>query len=145
MSKEPSPENPDRFTGLKRGAVKKTAAGLTAVVKSLKDIVAEPGLLRGLKALNNMNQKGGFDCPSCAWPDPDDDRSVMGEYCENGAKAIADEATTKKLTADFFAQHSIQDLASLTDHEIGKKGRLAEPMYLPEGSSHYQPISWEDA
>ncbi|MDB5060199.1 MAG: hypothetical protein JWP67_42, partial [Mucilaginibacter sp.] len=66
-----------------------------------------------------MNQKGGFDCSSCAWPDPDDDRSPVGEYCENGAKALAEEATTKRVTAEFFANNSVVDLAKLTDFEIG--------------------------
>ena len=92
-----------------------------------------------------MNQFGGFDCPSCAWPDPDDDRSALGDYCENGAKALAEEATTKKLTAEFFAQHSVYDLAKLSDYEIGGKGRLTEPLYLPIGGTHYQPINWDDA
>jgi len=82
---------------------------------------------------------------SCAWPDPDDERSGIAEYCENGAKAIAEEATAKKVTAEFFAQHSVAELATLSDYEIGKKGRIAQPVYLPEGATHYQPISWEDA
>ena len=93
----------------------------------------------------HLNKKGGFDCPSCAWPDPDDERSAIAEYCENGAKAVAEEATTKKLTASFFTENAVKDLAALSDHEIGKKGRIAQPMYLPKGSSHYQPISWDDA
>ena len=92
-----------------------------------------------------LNQKGGYDCPSCAWPDPDDDRSGIAEYCENGAKAVADEATTKALRPDFFAQHSVKELSELDDYHIGKHGRIAQPMYLPEGATHYQPISWEDA
>ena len=92
-----------------------------------------------------MNKKDGFDCPSCAWPDPDDERSRVAEYCENGAKAVAEEATAKKLTADFFAKNSVSELAALSDYEIGRKGRIAQPMYLPEGVTHYQPISWEDA
>ena len=108
-------------------------------------IFKEAGFFRGLKALWHLNKKGGFDCPSCAWPDPDDERSRIAEYCENGAKAVAEEATTKKLTASFFAENAVKDLATLSDHEIGKKGRIAQPMYLPKGSSHYQPISWNDA
>jgi anaerobic selenocysteine-containing dehydrogenase len=101
--------------------------------------------LYGAPALFKMNQKGGFDCSSCAWPDPDDDRSPVAEYCENGAKALAEEATTKKLTPEFFAQNSVADLAKLDDMEIGKKGRIAQPVYLPKGGTHYQPISWQDA
>ena len=138
-------ENPEHFTGLHLGHIKKAAAGIPAVVESIKQVVGEAGAARGLKALNHMNQKGGFDCPSCAWPDPDDDRSTLGEYCENGAKAVAEEATLKKLTPAFFAENSVQDLAALTDYEIGRKGRIAQPMFLPHNATHYQPISWDDA
>ncbi len=149
MSNETSPipgaENPERFSGLKLGSVKKAAAGVPAILSSFKQVFGEAGVFRGLKALHHLNQKGGFDCPSCAWPDPDDERSGIAEYCENGAKAIAEEATAKKLTPDFFSEHSIQELAALTDFEIGRKGRVAQPMYLPEGATHYQPISWDEA
>ncbi len=141
----PAAENPEKFTGLTLGPVQKAAAGVPAVIKSFKHILAEAGLWRGLKALNKLNTKDGFDCPSCAWPDPDDDRSRLGEYCENGAKAIADEATAKAIGADFFKTHAVHQLAALTDYEIGKKGRIAEPMFLPKGATHYQPISWEEA
>ncbi|OQP53384.1 hypothetical protein A4H97_23330 [Niastella yeongjuensis] len=141
----PGAENPEHFTGLHLGHIKKSAAGIPAIVEALKQVVGEAGVARGLKALNHMNQKGGFDCPSCAWPDPDDDRSTLGEYCENGAKAVADEATLKKLTPEFFAQNSVQELAALTDYEIGRKGRIAQPMFLPHGGTHYQPITWDDA
>jgi molybdopterin-dependent oxidoreductase alpha subunit len=141
----PAPENPDHPTGLKLGKIEEAAAGFKAVAISAQHVVGEAGLLRGFKALNKLNKKDGFDCPSCAWPDPDDERSALGEYCENGAKAIAEEATTKKLTGSFFAENSVPFLASLSDMEIGKKGRLAEPMFLPKGATHYQPISWSDA
>lgn len=138
-------ENPETFTGLRLGPPKKAAAGVPAIVESFKQVFGEAGVLRGLKALNKLNQKGGFDCPSCAWPDPDDERSGIAEYCENGAKAIAEEATAKKLLADFFKTHTVSQLAALPDFEIGRKGRLAEPMYLPKGAANYQPISWNDA
>lgn len=138
-------ETPEEFTGLKKTEIKKFAAGFPAVLSSAKMVFSEAGVFRGLKALNNLNQKDGFDCPSCAWPDPDDERSRLGEYCENGARAVAEEATAKRLTAEFFAQHSVKDLAKLSDYEIGKKGRIAEPVYLPKGATHYQPISWDDA
>jgi molybdopterin-dependent oxidoreductase alpha subunit len=138
-------ENPERLTGLKMGQIKKTAAGIPAVLSGLRHVLAEAGLLRGWKALKNMNQKDGFDCPSCAWPDPDDERTGSTEYCENGAKAVAEEATAKKLEADFFTKHSVKELASLSDYEIGKKGRIAQPMYLPKNSTHYQPINWDEA
>jgi oxidoreductase alpha (molybdopterin) subunit len=130
---------------LQLGAIKKSAAGIPAVLIAYKKVIAEAGWKRGLKALRYMNQKKGFDCPSCAWPDPDDERSGIAEYCENGAKAIAEEATLKKLTPEFFAANSIASLYQLTDHEIGSKGRIAHPMYLPAGGSYYQPISWDNA
>ncbi|HEY0608738.1 MAG TPA: hypothetical protein VGD35_03755, partial [Chitinophaga sp.] len=145
MDHQPAAENPTHFTGLKLGKAKTIAAGVPAVLISAQHILKEAGAIRGLKALLKLNQKDGFDCPSCAWPDPDDDRSSIAEYCENGAKAVAEEATQKKLTPAFFAGHSVADLAGLSDYEIGRKGRIAQPMYLPEGATHYQPITWEDA
>lgn len=138
-------ENPESHTGIRRGEIRSAAAGLEAVVIAGKQVIGEAGITRGLKALNKLNKKDGFDCPSCAWPDPDDDRSELGEYCENGAKAIAEEATTKKIGADFFAKNSVAELAALSDFEIGKKGRIAEPAYLAKSATHYQPISWDDA
>jgi molybdopterin-dependent oxidoreductase alpha subunit len=145
IKEEPAAENPEELHHLKVTKPETWAAGIPAVTAALADILEETGPLRGAGALFKMNQKGGFDCSSCAWPDPDDDRSPIAEYCENGAKALAEEATTKKLTPDFFAQNSVVDLAKLTDMEIGKKGRIAQPMYLPKGGTHYQPISWYDA
>lgn len=138
-------ENPEKFKRLKKGKIKTVAAGVPAVVSAFKQVVAEAGLIRGLTALAKVNQKNGFDCPSCAWPDPDDERSGLGEYCENGARAVAEEATSKKLTPAFFKRHSVADLLLLSDYEIGKKGRIAQPMFLPENGTHYLPVSWEDA
>ena len=122
-------ENPERFTGLKLGPIKKTAAGIPAVLSGLRHVLGEAGLKRGWKALKKLNQKDGFDCPGCAWPDPDDERNASTEYCENGAKAIAEEATAKKLETGFFAKHSVKELAALSDYEIGRKGRIAQLMY----------------
>ncbi|MEC5144627.1 FdhF/YdeP family oxidoreductase [Chitinophaga sp. 212800010-3] len=138
-------ENPIRFTGIRLSHPKTTAAGIPAVISGMKHILEEMNAFRGMKALLELNQKDGFDCPGCAWPDPDNERSGIAEYCENGAKAVAEEATTKKLTPDFFAQHSIAELGALTDYEIGKKGRIAQPMYLAAGATHYTPVSWEKA
>jgi hypothetical protein len=95
-------ENPDHLTGLHLGPIRHDAVGIPAILSSFRHTFAEAGITRGLKALARVNQKGGFDCPSCAWPDPDDERSGIAEYCENGAKAVAEETTTKKLTPDFF-------------------------------------------
>lgn len=141
----PNPENPETFLDMKLTEPKEVAAGIPAVISSVKHVLSEMGPIRGSKALFKMNQKDGFDCPGCAWPDPDDERSAIAEYCENGAKAIAEEATTKALWATFFAENSVAQLSQLTDYEIGKKGRVAEPMYLPKDATHYQPISWDDA
>ena len=145
INKIPPAENPETFTGLKLGPPMNRAAGIPAIYHSLKHVFGEAGVLRGLQALSALNQKGGFDCPSCAWPDPDDERSGIAEYCENGAKAVADEATQKKIGAEFFAKHSVAGLASLSDYDLGKKGRIAEPLYLPPGGTHYQAISWDNA
>ncbi|WP_152270742.1 FdhF/YdeP family oxidoreductase [Agriterribacter humi] len=142
---EPSAQNPYKLLDLKLTKVKNWAAGVPAVMASLSDLMEEKTLIRGGKALFKMNQFDGFDCPSCAWPDPDDDRSAVAEYCENGAKALAEEATTKRITAEFFLKNPVYDLARLNDYEIGKKGRLTEPVYLPKGGTHYQSISWDDA
>ncbi|PWV47674.1 FdhF/YdeP family oxidoreductase [Chitinophaga sp. S165] len=141
----PSAENPIKLLKLEVRPAKQWAAGIPAVLAALSDFREEHIAIRGMMALLKMNQKGGFDCPSCAWPDPDDERSPIAEYCENGVKALAEEATQKRLTAAFFAENAVADLSELTDYEIGKKGRLTEPMYMPEGGTHYQPISWNDA
>ncbi|WP_462265376.1 FdhF/YdeP family oxidoreductase [Mucilaginibacter sp.] len=124
---------------------KKWAAGIPAVLAAFEDVLQETGPTRGMGALLKMNQKTGFDCSSCAWPDPDDDRSPIAEYCENGAKALAEEATLKKVTSEHFARYSVAELSRMSDMEIGKMGRLAEPMYLPADGTHYQPISWDKA
>ncbi len=123
---------------------KSWAAGIPAVISSLDHILREAGPLRGIKGLLEMNQSGGFDCPSCAWPDPDGDRS-FAEFCENGAKSLASEATQKLADAKFFASHSVEDLAAQSDHWHEHQGRIAMPMILRQGSSHYQPISWKEA
>lgn len=145
FKKEPSAENPYRLLDLKLTHVEKSAAGIPAVMAAFRDLFEEKAAIRGTRALFKMNQMGGFDCPSCAWPDPDDERSALGEYCENGAKALAEEATSKRVTPEFFKQNSVFDLAQLDDYQIGKMGRLTDPMYLPQGATHYQPISWADA
>jgi molybdopterin-dependent oxidoreductase alpha subunit len=144
-NKIPDAENPYKLLDLKLTKVKNWAAGVPGVVAAFSDLIEEKTIVRGTKALFQMNQKGGFDCPSCAWPDPDDERSVLGEYCENGVKALAEEATTKKITPDFFKENSVYALAKLDDYQIGKLGRLSSPMYLPKNGTHYEPISWNNA
>ncbi|MEZ4825422.1 MAG: FdhF/YdeP family oxidoreductase [Bacteroidia bacterium] len=121
------------------------AGGIPSVKYAFRHIAEEMGYIRGLSILMKMNQKGGFDCPGCAWPDPDDKRSVLGEYCENGVKAIAEEATLKRVDPDFFAAYSVAQMAEATDYWIGKQGRITHPMILRKGESHYHPISWKEA
>jgi molybdopterin-dependent oxidoreductase alpha subunit len=136
---------PEKFENLKIGTPKNKAVGMPAIISSLKHIREEMSIWKGIGLLNKMNQKDGFDCSGCAWPDPDEKRSKLGEYCENGAKAIAEEATDKRIDADFFKNNSVEKLSEQTDYWIGKLGRLTEPMYLAENSSFYEPISWDDA
>jgi len=143
--KLPNPKTSEKLTGLRTDTPKTVAAGVPAVASSIKHIMSEMSLAQGLTVLNKLNQKGGIDCPGCAWPDPDDDRSKIAEYCENGAKAIAEEATAKKLTAEFFKKNSVAQLAELSDYRIGKKGRIAQPMFLSEGATHYEEVSWNKA
>jgi len=129
---------------LKTSAAKEWAGGVPAVASSLKHILREAGPLRGTRGLLEMNQIGGFDCPSCAWPDPDHDRS-LAEFCENGAKALASEATRKQADSRFFAKHSVAELTAQSDLWHDRQGRLVEPMVLLENATHYIPIAWEDA
>lgn len=135
----------EALTGIKIGAPASYAAGALAVVKTLEHLQQEMGLKRGLEVISHMNKKGGFDCPGCAWPDPDDKRSVLGEYCENGAKALAEEATLRRVDSDFFANHSIHQMRTWSDYEIGKSGRLTAPMIIREGEDNYEEISWKEA
>jgi molybdopterin-dependent oxidoreductase alpha subunit len=120
------------------------AAGVPAVVSAYKNVSAKVGPIKGSKLLSQMNQFQGFDCPGCAWPDPLARRATF-EFCENGAKAVADEATLKRIGAKFFAKYSVQDLLKKSDRWLNDQGRITEPMLLPEGGTHYQPISWEHA
>lgn len=136
---------PENLENLKLGPMKEKAAGVQGVVSALQHVQKEIGIFKGIPMLNQMNQKGGFDCPGCAWPDPDDHRSALGEYCENGAKAIAEEKTNKKVSPSFFHEHSVEELSYQTDYWLGKAGRITHPMYLAKDSSHYKEISWEEA
>ncbi|MDP0490993.1 MAG: FdhF/YdeP family oxidoreductase [Verrucomicrobiota bacterium JB023] len=120
------------------------AAGPAAVASSLNHVMRTAGPVRGTKALLDLNQKNGFDCPSCAWPDPDDHRAPA-EFCENGAKAIASEATQRKVDPAFFARYSIDELQQESDYWHDQQGRLTDPMILREGATHYEPIAWDEA
>src|SRR5438105_1481948 len=120
------------------------AAGIGGVIASFRHALTQMGVRRSLRTLTSINQTDGFDCQSCAWPDPDGDRHVA-EFCENGAKATAWEATTRRATPELFAHHSIAALSAMSDHELGALGRLTHPVLLRRDASHYEPISWDDA
>ena len=120
------------------------AGGHQSVQQALQHTFKEMGASKGIKGLLKMNQKNGFDCPSCAWPDPEKPKAGV-EYCENGAKALADEVTLQNIGADFFKKYSVEELSLLSDFELNKHGRLTEPLVLRPDSLYYKPISWEDA
>lgn len=140
-----NPQPPTDFTGIETAKPATEAAGFTAVFSSMKHIFGAMPVRRGLKSLLHLNQKGGVDCPSCAWPDPDGERSKIAEYCENGAKAIAEEATTRKVTPVFFQKYSVAELSQKSDYWLGQQGRLTHPLVLREGETHYEKISWEES
>lgn len=119
------------------------AGGVPAVVSTLRKAVGEMGILRSLRVLKQVNQKDGFDCPSCAWPDPEERHLI--EFCENGAKAVADEATLKLIDEEFFKTYSVRELSHQTDHWLAQQGRLTRPMLLDVGSEHYRPVEWDTA
>jgi len=120
-----------------------SAAGFHAISETVR-FAAKHGPLRSLAALTAVNQKGGFACPSCAWPESDGERS-MAEFCENGAQAVAWEATSRRVGTEFFVKHSIADLAEHPEQWLGDQGRLTHPVVLSRGSRHYEEIGWPDA
>jgi len=122
----------------------KSAGGLPAIVATVKTLSAETGLIRGARTMLKVNQFNGIDCPGCAWPEPDRERSHF-EFCENGAKHIADEATTKRVTPEFFQQWSVAGLEQQSDQWLGAQGRITHPMLLARGATHYEQISWDGA
>lgn len=126
-----------------RGRAEQVAAGPRGVVAAVGIAVEQMGPVRGLRALTRVNQDDGFDCPSCAWPDPQ--QRHHAEFCENGAKAVAWEATRRKVDERFFAEHSVADLRHHSGHWLESQGRLVQPMHLAAGDTHYRPIEWADA
>ncbi|WP_194396138.1 FdhF/YdeP family oxidoreductase [Microbacterium atlanticum] len=122
---------------------KKVAVGVPAVLHALEMANEQMGVTRSVQTLLQVNQKDGFDCPGCAWPE--EDRRHVAEFCENGAKAVAEEATLRRVEPEFFASHSLDELRAHDDWWLGQQGRLTHPMMLDEGASHYRPISWDDA
>jgi molybdopterin-dependent oxidoreductase alpha subunit len=119
------------------------AAGWGAL-KAVADAVrGQMDIVKETRGLLSMNQPHGFDCPGCAWPDPKHTSSF--EFCENGAKAVSWEATSKRTTPEFFAVHTVDDLWKWSDFDLENEGRLTHPMVYDRATNHYLPISWDDA
>ena len=122
---------------------KKVAVGVPAVLHALQISNDQMGVERSIRSLLRVNQKDGFDCPGCAWPE--EDKRHIAEFCENGAKAVAEEATLRRVGPEFFAERSLAELEAHDDWWLGQQGRLTHPMILDEGATHYRPISWDEA
>ncbi|MGR8011170.1 FdhF/YdeP family oxidoreductase [Streptomyces hypolithicus] len=124
------------------------AAGLAAIGHTLRAATQQMGLRRTTQTLLKVNQKDGFDCPGCAWPE--EDKRHTAEFCENGAKAVAEEATLRRVTPAFFAAHPVADLAARSGYWLGQQGRITQPMLLAtsaqtDGVDRYEPVTWERA
>jgi len=130
---------------LRVGHQKEYAAGVKAVTVSMQRALAHMGSTRRAQTLLKLNQAEGFDCMSCAWPDPEVGHRHTAEFCENGAKAVAEEATKDRCTPEFFATHSIADLDAHSEHWLGQQGRITHPMVKRPGATHYQPLAWDEA
>ena len=128
---------------LRLSSVKKTAAGIPAAVSSLHHGIRKMGITKTVRTLLTVNQKEGFDCPGCAWPDPNHRTSF--EFCENGAKAVADESMKANVNAQFFKKFSVAELLSKSDYWLNKQGRISQPMILKQGATHYESIQWSQA
>ena len=138
-----SPITPRDNNALKIKNAKSIAAGIPAATSSLIHGIKKMGVTKTIKTLKTVNQKDGFDCPGCAWPDPE--HSSAFEFCENGAKAVADEAMKAKVNPDFFAKFTVQELSQKSDFWLNNQGRISHPMVLKHGSDKYEEISWQSA
>ena len=141
----PAPREDAQDEDLTVAQPQRSAAGLAGVVHGLTPGLTQMGVGRSARTLLKLNQVGGFDCPGCAWPEPAPTHRQHAEFCENGAKAVAEEATRRRVGPEFFADHSVADLAGRSDHWLGQQGRLTTPMVLHPGATHYTPISWPSA
>ena len=144
MRDEITPLTPLEKNPPKISSPKNSAAGIPAVVSTMKYGLTNMGVINSITKLSKVNDFHGFDCPGCAWPDPDDHRS-FAEFCENGAKAVSDEATKSRVDSNFWSKWSISELSQKSDFWLNSQGRLTEPMIISQDSNYYQPISWEDA
>lgn len=133
-----SEQKPPRYKPYNQPAGGWGAAGATAKVLLQQSVIG-----KGSKALLAMNQPGGFKCPSCAFPDADERKKL--EFCENGAKALAWEATQFRAGRELFAQHTVTELMAQTDYWLEMQGRLTEPMRYDASTDHYVPCSWDEA
>ncbi|MEZ0076540.1 FdhF/YdeP family oxidoreductase [Planotetraspora sp. GP83] len=129
--------------GLSVRPPKDWAGGLPAVGHAMEIAYSQMGAVRTVRTLLQVNQRNGFDCPGCAWPEGG--HRSPAEFCENGAKAVAEEATTRRIGREFFAAHPVDDLAARSDYWLGQQGRLTEPMHKPPGSDRYVPVTWASA
>lgn len=125
------------------GHPKTWVAGVPGVYHSMEPALTHMGVGRAAKTLLALNQKDGFDCMSCAWPDPGHRKTF--EFCENGAKAVTWEATPVVIGSEFWAGHPVSELRQRSEYWLGMQGRLTEPVYKPAGADHYRPVSWEQA
>jgi molybdopterin-dependent oxidoreductase alpha subunit len=137
-------QNPFDIGKLRIGSASREAAGIPAIWNTMLYGIGEMGPIRSSEAFLKINHVTGFDCQSCAWPSPDKKRKIF-EFCENGAKAVSDESTKKRITPEFFARHSIADLAAQSDYWLNAQGRLTSPMVRHANATHYEPITWSDA
>jgi molybdopterin-dependent oxidoreductase alpha subunit len=136
-------QTPLETDGVKIDEPANSAAGIPAILKTMDVSLRQMGASRTLKTLLNVNQRDGFDCQSCAWPNPENRK--LAEFCENGAKAVASEATRKLITPEFFQRWSVTELAQQSDYWLEQQGRLSQPMILRKGATHYLPVSWDEA
>ena len=141
--RRPSPQPTDDSENVRLGPASKAAGGTPALVATARYAMAQTRIGRGTRVLLRTNQADGFDCPGCAWPEPHD-RSFV-EFCENGAKAVLSETTTRLADAAFFGRWSVADLAEQSDTWLNDSGRLAEPVVRRAGGTHFEPIDWDDA
>lgn len=138
-----SAQSPEEPSLVQIKPMSKVAGGVPSIIATARTAWNEMGLARGVRTLLKLNQQTGFDCPGCAWPEPDNERS-HAEFCENGAKHVADEATTKRVTPEFFRKWSVADLSSKSDYWLGKQGRITNPMLLRRRATNYEQITWDE-
>src|SRR6201981_2884410 len=137
-------QNPTGLGDVRVGSASEEAVGIPAIWNTMLYGIGDMGVMRAPEAFLKINHVTGFDCQSCAWPSPDKNRKIF-EFCENGAKAVSDESTRKRVTPEFFERYSIEELAAKSDYWLNQQGRLTTPMVRHKDATHYEAISWADA